>query len=227
MGRLGAARGWGPVALALSLSVAAGCTRTPPEATKSAPPANTATTSTEPIGTNDALAAVAHDRCVRPSPAQPPPAATVAPRDRCPRDPGGAPRLARAKLAFAEGSAGDGADAVAAVGTTLDAEIAREPADTERGLMYRMAMPEERGMIFSLGERKEHVFWMHNTCIPLDMLFVDDDGLIVGILENVPTLNEEERTVGCPSRWVIETNAGWSRRHGVRAGQHVKLPANL
>ena len=53
---------------------------------------------------------------------------------------------------------------------------------------------------------------------------IDDDGVIVGILENVPTLNDAPRTVGCPSSWVLETNAGWSRRHGVRAGQKMKLP---
>ena len=49
-------------------------------------------------------------------------------------------------------------------------------------------------------------------------------GLIVGIVENAPTLNNESRSVGCPSRWVLEVNAGWSRRHGVRAGQHLVLP---
>jgi uncharacterized membrane protein (UPF0127 family) len=65
---------------------------------------------------------------------------------------------------------------------------------------------------------------MHNTCIPLDMLFVDEDGLIVGIVENAPTLDDGTREVSCPSRWVLEVNAGWSRRHAVRAGQRLVLP---
>jgi len=107
----------------------------------------------------------------------------------------------------------------------VKAELANTPAETERGLMFRTQMPEEQGMLFDLGTpHSEHSFWMRNTCIPLDMLFIDTDGLIVGILENVPTLNDAERTVGCPSAWVLEMNAGWGRRHGVRAGQTMKLP---
>ncbi len=109
-------------------------------------------------------------------------------------------------------------------GVKVDAELVRSEHDTTRGLMYRKHMDEEHGMLFDLREREDHHFWMHNTCIPLDMLFVDDDGLIVGIVENAPTLNNESRSVGCPSRWVLEVNAGWSRRHGVRAGQHLVLP---
>jgi hypothetical protein len=90
--------------------------------------------------------------------------------------------------------------------------------------MYRTAMGAEEGMLFDLDSRKVQTFWMHNTCIPLDMLFIEDDGLVVGILENVPTLNDAPRSVPCPSTHVLEVNAGWSRRHGVRAGQHVVLP---
>jgi uncharacterized membrane protein (UPF0127 family) len=109
-------------------------------------------------------------------------------------------------------------------GVEVEAEVVRAPRDTERGLMYRTSMDEDRGMLFDLGEREDHKFWMHNTCIPLDMLFVDFDGLIVGIVENAPTLNEGTRSVGCASRFVLEVNAGWARRHGVRAGGFAKLP---
>jgi uncharacterized membrane protein (UPF0127 family) len=86
-------------------------------------------------------------------------------------------------------------------------------------------MDEDRGMLFFLGRREEHTFWMHNTCIPLDMLFIDHDGTIVGILEDVPTLNDDPRTVGRDSTHVLEVNAGWCRRHGVRVGQRLLLPA--
>jgi len=90
--------------------------------------------------------------------------------------------------------------------------------------MYRTSMAEDRGMLFDLGVRQVHTFWMHNTCIPLDMIFLDDDGFIVGIAENVPTLNDAPRSVPCPSTHVLEVNAGWSRRHGVRAGDRAVLP---
>jgi hypothetical protein len=78
-------------------------------------------------------------------------------------------------------------------------------------------------MIFLFGHRRDHSFWMKNTCLPLDMIFIDRDGLIVGIEENVPTLNEGSYRVGCPSVVVLEVNAGWSRRHGVTAGQQVRI----
>jgi uncharacterized membrane protein (UPF0127 family) len=90
--------------------------------------------------------------------------------------------------------------------------------------MYRKRMPEDRGMLFDLAVRQDHQFWMHNTCIPLDLLYVDDDGFIVGIVEEAPTLNDESRGVGCPSRYVLEVNAGWCRRHHVKAGQRMVIP---
>jgi uncharacterized membrane protein (UPF0127 family) len=112
-----------------------------------------------------------------------------------------------------------------ASGVAVDAEFVRSEHDTMRGLMYRRNLAEDRGMLFDLRVRDDHKFWMHNTCIPLDLIFVDEDGLIVGIVENAPTLDDESRGVGCPSRWVLEVNAGWSRRHGVRAAQRASFTA--
>lgn len=107
----------------------------------------------------------------------------------------------------------------------LEVELVTTEKEIQRGLMYRLTMPEEHGMLFRLGDRSDHTFWMHNTCIPLDILFVEDDGLIVGIVEGAAPLTDTTRSVGCPSSWVVETNAGWTRRRGVRAGQRLGLPA--
>jgi hypothetical protein len=112
-------------------------------------------------------------------------------------------------------------------GAGIDAEVVRTSHDMQRGLMYRTSLPEGRGMLFDLRTHEDHQFWMHNTCIPLDLLYVEDDGFIVGIVENAPTLNDEARGVGCPSVYVLEVNAGWTRRHGVRAGQRLTLPAEV
>jgi uncharacterized membrane protein (UPF0127 family) len=109
-------------------------------------------------------------------------------------------------------------------GATVRAEVATSPRETERGLMYRRSMAEDHGMLFDLRTRSDHEFWMHNTCIPLDLMFVDADGLIVGIVESAPTLDDTPRSVKCPSRYVLEVNAGWSRRHGVKAGQQMSIP---
>jgi uncharacterized membrane protein (UPF0127 family) len=109
-------------------------------------------------------------------------------------------------------------------GIAVDAEVVRSEHDTTRGLMYRTSLAPNRGMLFDLRVREQHTFWMHNTCIPLDLIYVDDDGLVVGIVENAPTLNDGARGVGCASVYVLEVNAGWARQHGVRAGQRMSIP---
>ena len=131
---------------------------------------------------------------------------------KCPADPMTPPKLRSGKVVFLE-----------AKQEAVTVEIAERTDDRTRGLMYRKSMPDDHGMIFVFEEREDHTFWMKNTCIPLDMLFIDDDGTIVGIEENTPTLSERTFSVGCASRYVLELNAGWSRRHGVTAGQKVKL----
>jgi len=148
-------------------------------------------------------------RCVLRTPLEPPVPLPANPAIGCPADPesGSAATLPRARVFFPEAS-----------GVAVRAELVQSQHDTMRGLMYRKNMAEEDGMLFDLRERDDHKFWMHNTCIPLDMIFIDDDGLIVGIVENAPVLDDQSRSVGCPSRWVLEVNAGWARRHGVKAG---------
>lgn len=100
------------------------------------------------------------------------------------------------------------------------------PKTRERGLMYRTKLEEHAGMLFAWPSEEIRSFWMRNTCIPLDMLFLDKRAHIVGILEQVPTLNEASRSVPCPAAYVLEVNAGFCRRHGIRPGQriHIELP---
>ncbi len=109
--------------------------------------------------------------------------------------------------------------------TTIDAEIMTTEPNRERGLMYRKSLPELSGMLFVFEEEEPRSFWMHNTCLPLDMMFVAADGFITGIIENAPTLNDDPRGVACRAKYVIETNAGFSRRHGIKAGQSVTIPS--
>lgn len=131
----------------------------------------------------------------------------------CPEDPEGNLNLPRGRVRFpsAPGS------------PEVVVELARTPKPRERGLMYRTQMGEDEGMLFSWNDEQPRAFWMHNTCIPLDMLFIDSEGVIVGILEQVPTLNDDSRAMPCPARHVLELNAGWARSHGVEPGQKVKL----
>jgi uncharacterized membrane protein (UPF0127 family) len=102
-------------------------------------------------------------------------------------------------------------------------EIATTPAWHERGLMYRTDMPDDQGMLFSWEGEQVRTFWMHDTCIPLDMMYVAADGTIVGVLEEVPPMDETPRAVPCPAAHVLEVNAGYTRAHGILPGQRVKI----
>ena len=105
----------------------------------------------------------------------------------------------------------------------LEVELMLTNEHHERGLMYRHRLADDKGMLFVWPRPSMHSFWMHNTCIPLDMLFIDREGFVTGIVENVPTLNDDSRSIDCPVPYVLEVAAGWSRKHGVEAGQRVDI----
>jgi uncharacterized membrane protein (UPF0127 family) len=107
-------------------------------------------------------------------------------------------------------------------------EIASTPAALERGLMYRQSLDDGRGMLFIFADETDHSFWMKNTLIPLDMLFIARDGpnagRIVGIHENATPHSTASISVGKPSTYVLEVPGGWSKRVGVRTGDRITLP---
>ncbi len=107
--------------------------------------------------------------------------------------------------------------------SAVDVEVARTPAELERGLMFRDALAPDAGMIFAFPDEAEHVFWMKNTLIPLDMIFIGEGGLVVGVVERAEPLTTTPRTVHARSRYVLEVNGGWSAAHGVRTGDLVRL----
>lgn len=102
-------------------------------------------------------------------------------------------------------------------------ELARTDAERARGLMHRTSLPDDRGMLFLFDETAEHTFWMKDTPLPLDMIFIDEEGRIVGIVERAAPRTTTPRTVGAPSRFVLEVNGGWARARGVRAGDRVRF----
>lgn len=152
-------------------------------------------------------------RCVRQTPDVGPPAAPRGPDPRGPKDPAAPPKTPMGKVRF-PASAG---------APEVEVELMLTDPHRERGLMYRREMAETHGMLFVFDEEKEHGFWMHNTCLPLDMLFVAEDGFVVGVLEEVPTMNDDMRSVPCRSKYVLELGAGFARKYGVRAGQTIQI----
>jgi hypothetical protein len=104
----------------------------------------------------------------------------------------------------------------------VNVEVVSTQPKIERGLMYRENLPPEDGMLFLLGIEKDWTFWMRNTLIPLDMIFIKKDMTIAGIVENAEPKTETLRRVNAPSLYVLEVNAGWTAAHHVVAGAKVR-----
>jgi uncharacterized membrane protein (UPF0127 family) len=112
-----------------------------------------------------------------------------------------------------------------AAGSTVEValEVALTPAAQEQGLMYRTNLADGHGMLFIFPGESDHQFWMKNTVIPLDMLFIAADGLIVGIHADATPLSTVPIGVGKPSRFVLEVPGGFSARRGITAGNRVEF----
>ena len=106
-------------------------------------------------------------------------------------------------------------------------EVMATDAERKQGLMFRRSVPPRQGMIFLFPEAKDHSFWMKNTFIPLDMVFVGSDWRVVGVLENVPPLTLDSRSVGAPSQYVLEFAGGTMKSIGVTAGTQVRIEGTL
>ena len=137
-------------------------------------------------------------------------------------------KLVLTALLLAAAPACSGTGPVARIHTTggpvdVALEVAATPETQQRGLMYRSALADDHGMLFVFPIDSEHEFWMKNTLISLDMLFVAADGRIVGIHADATPLSTAPITVGTPSRWVIEVPGGFARKNGLAAGDRVEL----
>ena len=100
-------------------------------------------------------------------------------------------------------------------------EVAEKPTDRFRGLMYRRSMAPDRGMLFVFAVEQVQEFYMKNTYIPLDMVFVSRAGRVAGVVEDARPLTLETRAVDAPSTYVIELNAHTARTAGIAAGSTV------
>ena len=106
---------------------------------------------------------------------------------------------------------------------TFQVEVADTSTKRELGLQYRRELAADRGMIFLFPTESEHAFWMKNTPIPLDMIFINSDGKIVGIVEQAVPFSLDSRSVPATSRFVLEINGGLSKRHGIKIGDSVRF----
>jgi len=100
-------------------------------------------------------------------------------------------------------------------------ELATTDEERSRGLMFRKELPEGQGMLFDFFRDQPVSFWMHNTYIPLDMIFIRGDGHILRIAENTEPLSDRLVPSGGPVRAVLEVIAGTARKLGITPGDQV------
>lgn len=103
-------------------------------------------------------------------------------------------------------------------------EIADDTAERSAGLMYRETMAADHGMLFVFGRTQEASFWMKNTPMPLDLVFIGEDGRVKAIRQGEPQ-SEAVISPGVPVRFVLELKAGTAAASGIKDGDLAEHPA--
>ncbi len=106
----------------------------------------------------------------------------------------------------------------------LSVEVMRTPAEREHGLMDRQYLPADRGMLFQFNREQDILMWMKDTYIPLDMIFIAPTGEVTHIHANAEPLSENIISSDGPALGVLEVNAGYARKIGLKEGDLVRHP---
>lgn len=106
-------------------------------------------------------------------------------------------------------------------------EVVADQGDRSQGLMYRKHLESDKGMLFVFPHEAVQSFWMKNTYIPLDMVFVSRDFEVVGALENIPPLTETPRRVNRPSLYVLEFAAGTAKKFAITEGVKLTVKGDI
>lgn len=109
------------------------------------------------------------------------------------------------------------------VSVKIDIEIADDDFRRERGLMYRRQMELHQGMLFIFEDEDLRSFWMKNTYLPLDILYVNAKKKIIRIHENVATLDERPILSDFPAKYVVEVNAGFCSLYNILVGDEINF----
>ena len=109
---------------------------------------------------------------------------------------------------------------------TFTLEVADTEATREYGLMRRNSMPADHGMIFVFATERPLAFWMKNTRIPLDIVYVSSAGKVVSVKQMKP-YDEKTTPSDGPAQYAIELNKGMAGKAGVKSGMTLQLPEGL
>lgn len=107
--------------------------------------------------------------------------------------------------------------------TSVTVEVVATPEGRTRGLMFRSELAEGQGMLFVFPETQPLSFWMKNTLIPLDIIFIDDRGKIIRIHKRTTPHSERRLPSGSPARFVLEVPGGYAEKVGLRKGDEIDL----
>ena len=106
---------------------------------------------------------------------------------------------------------------------TIDVEIADDEPERVQGLMYRDSMAENQGMLFLFPREEPMAFWMKNTRISLDIIYLDSERKIVDIVEDTKPFSLEQLPSKAPAQFVVEVNAGFTVKHGIKVGDYINF----
>lgn len=109
----------------------------------------------------------------------------------------------------------------------VDIEVAQSEYEQQTGLMYRKTMEPFQGMLFVYpDERPRPNFYMKNTYIALDLIYIDASQKVVDIHEDAKPLDERSLPSNAPAQYVLEVNAGFAKKHGIVPGDQVQIGIN-
>lgn len=109
---------------------------------------------------------------------------------------------------------------------TIDIEIADTPYEWETGLMYRDSMEDNQGMLFIYPNAAPRSFYMKNTYIPLDIIFMDNDTLVINIKENATPRDETSIPSSAPAKFILEINGGKASSWNIEEGDKMRFYRN-
>lgn len=114
-------------------------------------------------------------------------------------------------------------DSIGTVKKEIKIEIADNDYEQQTGLMYRKHMDTHKGMLFIFDKSEVKSFYMKNTYISLDIIYIDAESQIINIVKNADPLNESSLFSGAPAKYVLEINAGLSEKWGVKKGDKISF----
>lgn len=107
--------------------------------------------------------------------------------------------------------------------STLNISVADTDMERSQGLMDVNEMPEDTGMLFIFDEERIQSFWMVNTPLPLDIMYVNSDSVIVRIYQNTTPFSQTSLPSEYPAQFVVETNGGYSVANGINEGMKIRF----